>query len=144
METQTLKYSTKAQRQMIMGLCQYNIEHKASAALSISNGRTESLSELFSSEASRLIKRLKGEKTTHSTPRHLQFDLSNSKHRKILSICQQLGWSKKGQRQSSIADMEKLNSWLMSKRSPVQKCLMDIDYVSLSKIIHALEQIQLK
>lgn len=144
MEATELKYSTKAQRQLIMGLCRYNVEHKASAVLSISNGRTESLSELFSSEAHRLIKRLQGEKQSTATPRHLQFDLSNSKHRYILSLCQQLGWSKQTKKHTSVADMEKLNNWLLSERSPVKQCLMDIPYVQLSKVVYALEQIQVK
>lgn len=144
METTKLKYSTKAQRQLIMGLCKYDVENKSSAVLSISNGRTENLRELFFTEASRLIKRLKGEKQSYSTPRHLQFDLSSSQHRYILSLLKQLGWTKPSEKHGEIADMERLNNWLIGKKSPIKLCLMDIAFKDLSKIIHALEQMLVK
>lgn len=135
-------YSTKNQRLTIMGAIQYNTDLKMQLALDYSNGRTDSLSKLFYDEASALIKSLKGQKKTYSTPRHLQFDLSIHQHRYVLSLCRQLNWVREDDRLGTVADMETLNNWLMSKKSPINKCLMDLRYADeLPKIIYALEQI---
>lgn len=147
METNTNKaLASKAQKQLIYGLCRYNKEAKSTAVSSISKGRTESTSKLYQWEADLLIKSLKGKTNTKPTPKHLTFDLSNSKHRYILSLCRQLDWLTPNERHPSgyIANMQKLHQWLMSKRSPIKKPLCDIPHKDLSKVIHALEQILVK
>lgn len=132
---------TAKQIKYIRGLCQHNEDLKKQAVYSISNGRTQSITALSNQEAYQLITKLKANKKEHNTPRHLQFDNSNSKHKYIISLCHQLGWTKPHQKWGAIADMQKLHNWLVSSRSPVQMCLLDIPYIHLSKIIYALEQI---
>lgn len=135
---ETKNKPTKSQIKYIRGLCKHNEDVKKQAVLSISNGRTHSITALTSSEAYQLINKLKPDT---QIPKHLQFDRSNSKHKYIISLCHQLGWTKPSKKWGKIANLETLHNWLISKRSPVNKCLMDIPYVELSKVIYALEQI---
>ncbi len=133
--------STKAQRLTIMGAINYKHDIKVVLASEFSNGRTDSLTKLFFKEADELIKSLKSNRKELGTPRHLQFDLSNSKHKYIMSLCRQLGWVKYHERLGTVVNMKTLYDWLMSEKSPVNKCLMNLSYPELSKIIFALEQI---
>ncbi len=137
----TISKPTASQIKYIRGLCKHNEDVKKQAVLSISNGRTHSITDLSQQEACQLISKLKGNKNTPSVPKHLQFDRSNSKHKYIISLCHQLEWTKPSEKYGTIADLQKLHNWLIGPRSPVKMCLMDIPYIHLSKIIHALEQI---
>ena len=142
MAAKTEQYSTKAQRQTIMGSIGYDDDTKKQLALEFSNGRTDSLRALFLGEASFLIKRLKRDKAPRKTPRNLQFDRRIKRHRYILSLCISLGWSKEHPRSGEIACMKTFDKWLKGNKSPVkEKHLIDLEDKELTKVIYALEQI---
>lgn len=87
------------------------IQQKENLALSFSNHRTESTSELTVLECTELIKYLKNEEQKKKVKRH-EFDKNDpaqKMRRKILSICHEMGWEDSGGR----IDWERLNSWLV-------------------------------
>ena len=71
------------------------------------------------------------------------FDRDNGKHKYILSLMHQMGWTvfvtkgKWGNR--AVPDVVRLGEWLQSEKSPVKKPLRKMDDVELSKIITAME-----
>lgn len=72
------------------------------------------------------------------------FDKSNSKHKYILSLCIQFGWSKEHYKTgNTVADLGALDSWLRGNatigQSPVKKPLEEMTTAELSKVIVALE-----
>lgn len=67
-----------------------------------------------------------------------KFNKDNTQHKGVLSLCHQLGWVQ--EQNPAWVDINRLGSWLKSKRSPVQKPLMEMDTKEVSKIIFALEQ----
>ncbi len=72
------------------------------------------------------------------------FDKSNKKHKYILSLCIQYGWSKPHHITGhEVADLGALDSWLRGKstigQSPVKKPLQEMETPELSKVIVALE-----
>ncbi len=87
-------------------------------------------------QANQLIMSLGGTPITANRA-YMRFDVQNSKHRAILSLCHQYGWSvfQKGR---YIADMHRLAEWLQHK-SPVQKPLTEMTSKELSKVITAME-----
>lgn len=68
-----------------------------------------------------------------------RFDKNNAQHRTILSRCHELGWVGTTESGKVIPDLNRLGGWLISKRSPVQKALLDMTKQELSKVIFALE-----
>lgn len=66
-----------------------------------------------------------------------RFNHENRQHKTILSLCHQLGWVQEDSPQ--YVDLSRLGGWLKSKRSPVQKPLLDLTAKETSKIIFALE-----
>ncbi len=87
-------------------------------------------------QANQLIMSLGGTPITANRA-YMRFDIQNSKHRAILSLCHQYGWEvyQKGR---YIADMHRLAEWLQDK-SPVQKPLTEMTPKELSKVIVAME-----
>ncbi|RWX03388.1 hypothetical protein [Flavobacterium cerinum] len=71
------------------------------------------------------------------------FDKDNARHRYVLSLCIQYGWSKRG-RVATHADLDKLNEWMHSTLCPVQKPLKDMNKEDLDKFIGALESMTTK
>ncbi len=68
------------------------------------------------------------------------FDKSNSQHLYVLSLLNQLGWTRwDAWKQRHIPDTRRLSNWLKSKRSPVRKPVMKMTSKELTKIISALE-----
>lgn len=68
------------------------------------------------------------------------FDSKNTRHKFILSLCIQYGWWVFSKKYGKVADMDKLNEWMLSKRCPVQdKKLKDMDNNDLDRFIGALE-----
>ena len=67
------------------------------------------------------------------------FDAKNQQHKYILSLCQQLGWTRPHTKYGSVADLGRLGRWLASEKSPVRKPLTRMEPKDLSKIISALE-----
>ena len=67
------------------------------------------------------------------------FNFNNPKHLLIMSLVRQRQWTKPHPKHGEVADMTgAFAEWLQSKRSPVQKPLMDMNASDLEKIIKAL------
>jgi hypothetical protein len=77
-------------------------------------------------------------KEPHKLAFRAVFDKDNERHKYILSLCMQYGWSTT-KRRITIADLDKLNTWMHSQRCPVQKKLKDMNNDELTKFIGALE-----
>lgn len=72
------------------------------------------------------------------------FDKNNRQHRQIMSILRQMNWTVTNERWGEVADMSgRFSNWLKSSRSPVQKPLMDMNPSEVSKVIYALEKVEL-
>lgn len=69
-----------------------------------------------------------------------KFDYKKDSHMYILSLLQQMDWKVKSQTSNRyFADMNRFADWLQSKKSPVNKSLLDMNAVEVSTIISALE-----
>lgn len=67
------------------------------------------------------------------------FTKTNTQHKYILSLLQQIGWVKTHDVYGKVADIERLGKWLQSKRSPVNKPLKKMTPTELSTIVNAFE-----
>ncbi|GIZ15282.1 hypothetical protein [Capnocytophaga catalasegens] len=97
----------------------------------------KSTKDLTEKQAFQLIRFLKEGRVAPASY-YARFDADNNQHLTILARCHELGWvvSHDGR---IIADLNKLGGWLISKRSPVKKALMDMSHKELSKVIFAIE-----
>lgn len=101
------------------------------------DGRTTSTRELTSNEADSLIAALKG-KYSHFG----KFDKNNSQHLAVLNICYELNWTVFNKRLNrNTADLEILGTFIVGKKSPVRKPLLEMTARECSKLITALEGI---
>lgn len=131
----------KAQKKYIYKLCRFNRDTKEAAVLGISNGRTHSTSEISHAEANQLITSLGGKPILYEN--WAWFDKTNPKHSYILSLCIQYGWSSISNAGKLIADLGRLSEWLKFK-SPVKKPLKKMTPSEVSKVIKALEIMEIK
>ena len=69
------------------------------------------------------------------------FDKSNPKHRLIMSLMYQAGWTKAHPRHGEVADMDRLDVFLKSDKSPVKKPLKKMSDEETEKVIKALKGI---
>jgi hypothetical protein len=69
------------------------------------------------------------------------FDKNNPRHKLILSLCRQANWTVKNEKYGEVADLQRLDSWLKSERSPVNKPLKKMDAKEIERIIGALSGI---
>lgn len=97
----------------------------------------KSTKELTEKQAFQLIRYLKEGKTIDNAF-FARFDPQNPQHRTVLARCHELGWvvSHDGR---IIADLNRLGGWLISKKSPVKKALLDMSSKEVSKVIYVLE-----
>lgn len=135
---------TVAQKKRIMSNVRYNNDIKAEwVQWATCDNSKVNLSDLNYGQAKMIILAQEGsEIITQDNWAH--FDKSNSKHRYILSLCIQLQWSKKSDRHGEIADLNRLSDWLKSNRCPVQKPLLKMKPFELTKIVSALESMNVK
>lgn len=96
-----------------------------------------STNDLSHVEANRIIQYLGGKPIVYENWAY--FDKSKASHRQILSLCMQYGWTTPHPTRGEIANLGALSEWLKSKRSPVNKKLLEMTPVEVSKIITALE-----
>ncbi|WP_372472703.1 hypothetical protein AB4865_07730 [Capnocytophaga sp. ARDL2] len=68
---------------------------------------------------------------------YARFDTQNPQHRALLARCHELGWVQEDN--PNFVDLNRLGAWLISKRSPVKKALMDMNKQEISKVIFAIE-----
>ncbi len=96
----------------------------------------KSTKDLTKTQATYLIRYLNGEKITPFQI-YAYFDRQNSQHRALLARCHELGWVQ--DENPNFVDLNRLGSWLISKRSPVKKALQDMSHKEVSKVIYAIE-----
>ena len=99
-----------------------------------------STKDLTLNQANELIVRLGGQAIKYEN--WAFFDFKNGKHKYILSLCLQNGWSVFSQKyQKEIADTYRLSEFLKSDKSPVKKPLNKMTSTEVSKLIYVLEKI---
>lgn len=131
---------TKAQKQRIMKNAAYNEDIKAEWVqwATGDNSKTR-LSQLNYGQAKMIILAQQGGNTSVDNSWGY-FDKNNPKHKLILSLCIQYGWSLHNERHIEVADIVKLGNWLQYGKSPVKKPLKSQDNVELEKTIKVLKQ----
>ncbi|MRJ09399.1 hypothetical protein EDL99_11105 [Ornithobacterium rhinotracheale] len=67
------------------------------------------------------------------------FSMANSQHRAVISRAYQLCWTEEDNERK--VDLNKLGTWLISKRCPVNKPIMKMTKRELSKVIYVLDQL---
>lgn len=67
------------------------------------------------------------------------FDSHSTQHLSLLAKCHELGWVQVDN--PKIPDLQRLGKFMLSKRCPVQKPLMEMTTKEVSKVIGALEKI---
>lgn len=83
--------------------------------------------------------------TPHKAKFLAVFDTKNPRHKYILSLCIQYGWWIISEKYGKVADMDKLNEWMLSDRCPVRnKKLKDMTNDDLDRFIGALESMMKK
>lgn len=90
--------------------------------------------ELTEEEAFELLDWLK-----YNYAKEAHFDSHNAQHLSLLAKCHELGWVREDN--PKIPDLGRLGRFLLSKRCPVQKPLMEMTTKEVSKVIGALEKI---
>ncbi|MFJ1474060.1 hypothetical protein ACILE9_07320 [Capnocytophaga cynodegmi] len=96
----------------------------------------KSTKDLSEKQAFQLIRFLKEGKTIDNAF-FARFDTQNPQHRALLARCHELGWVQ--DENPNFVDLNRLGSWLISKRSPVKKALMEMSHKEVSKVIFAIE-----
>lgn len=122
--------STPTQRRLIHQACGYDQELKSDLVHNFSNGRTRTSMELTEKEANHLL---------HSLQNWAHFTAGNKQHSYVLSLCMQLGWSKNHNRYGTVADLERLSSFLKSAKCPVKKPLQSMSPTECTTLINCLE-----
>jgi hypothetical protein len=133
---------TTKQINRIMHNCGYNTDIKDELVQWVTDdvART-SLRSITAEQANRIIAAQEGSVEPKPDTSWSKFDKSNVKHRKILSLLIQAGWSKEHQKFGNVADLERFASFLKSDKSPVKKPLKKMTILETEKIITALEGI---
>lgn len=90
--------------------------------------------ELTEDEAFEILDWLK-----YNYSKEAYFDSHNAQHLSLLAKCHELGWVQPNN--PRIPNLQRLGKWLLSKRCPVQKPLMEMTTKEVSKVIGALEKI---
>lgn len=123
--------STSSQRKDLYRLFGYCKETEAMHIIAITNGKGKTAKDITMAQANQLKNKL----TTHWAIFHKE----NKQHKYILSLLNQLQWTKEHPTNGTIADMSRLSSFLKSKKSPVPKPLQDMCAKETSKLITCLE-----
>lgn len=123
--------ASTSQRKELYKLFGYCKEAESIHIKAITNGKGSTAKELTQAQARTL--------TASLTTNWAVFKTSNTQHKYILSLLQQLGWSIQHVRFGTIADMPRLSNFLKSKKTPVPKPLQNMDKVETSKLISCLE-----
>lgn len=131
---------TKAQKQRIMKNAAYNEDIKAEWVqwATGDNSKTR-LSELNYGQAKQIILAQQGGHAPLDEGWGY-FDKNNPKHKLILSLCIQYGWTSQSEKHVEVADLIKLGNWLQYGSAPVHKPLKQLDNVELEKTIKALKR----
>lgn len=127
----------------IMGNCNYNVEVKNEWVQWVTEdvNRT-SLRTITQAQARKVIMTQEGSvPINQNTESWSKFDKSNPKHKLILSLLRQANWTKPHPTYVEVADLERLDLFLKSDKSPVKKPLKNMSDDETEKIIKALKGI---
>ncbi len=100
----------------------------------------KSTKDLTEKQAFQLIRFLKEGKTIDNAF-FARFDSENKQHLTILARCYELGWVVTTESGKQVIDLDRLGGFLISKKSPVKKALLDMSSKEISRIIYVLEKI---
>lgn len=133
---------TTKQINRIMHNCGYNTDIKDELVQWVTDdvART-SLRSITAEQANRIIAAQEGSVEPKPDTSWSKFDKSNVKHRKILSLLIQAGWSTQHPTYGAVADLERFSNFLKSDKSPVKKPLKSMSSEEVEKIIIALNGI---
>lgn len=98
-----------------------------------------STNDLTFDQANKILLKL-GQKA-HKAQFWAVFDIKKPKHKTILSLMRQAQWTKPNDKYGEVADMDRLDEFLKSTKSPVKKPLKKMDDQELEKLITALNGI---
>lgn len=125
-----------------MANCQYNVDIKNEWVQWVTEDVNQtSLRNITQAQAVQIIKAQEGSVSVNQTASWAKFDKSNPKHRLILSLMRQANWTKPHPRHGEVADMDRLDAFLKSVKSPVNRPLKDMSFEEVEKIIVALKGI---
>ncbi|MBA4133374.1 MAG: hypothetical protein C0525_01490 [Flavobacterium sp.] len=99
-----------------------------------------STNDLTFEQANMILKQL-GQKP-HASIHWAAFDKTNTKHRAIISMMYQAGWTITDDNGKEIPDLNRLNEWLHSSKCPVNKPLKEMDdQAEMPRLIKAFQGI---
>ncbi len=98
----------------------------------------KSTKDLTEKQAFQLIRYLKEGKAIDNAF-FARFDAQNPQHKALLARCHELGWVQS--ENPNFVDLNRLGAFLISKKSPVKKALLDMSSKEVSRIIYVLEKI---
>lgn len=139
----------KWQIDRIMKNCRYHIDTK-NEYVQWATGDTSrtSLKSITQGQAKQIIMTQEGStpinEPKQSSENWAFFDKNNDRHKYILSLLLQMGWSVQSEKYGEVADLNRLSNWLKSKLSPVKKKLTLMSPAETSTIISALESMVTK
>lgn len=127
----------------IMRNCNYNVDIKAEWVQWVTEDiHRTSLRSITQAQARKVIMTQEGSVPVNKPIESWsKFDKSNPKHKLILSLMYQAGWTKPNPRHGEVPDMDRLDSFLKSDKSPVKKPLMKMTDAETEKVIAALKGI---
>lgn len=134
---------TAFQIKRIMANCQYQVETKNEWVQWVTGdvNRT-SLKSITQEQAVKIIRAQEGSEALNPTQENWgNFDYKKSSHRVILALMHQAQWITKHPEKGEIADLNRLDGFLKSEKSPVQKPLLKMDDKEVQKLIVALNRI---
>jgi hypothetical protein len=129
---------TKQQVTDIRRNCGWNEDIKEEWVQWVTGDKTiTSLKVLTFEQADKILKQQTG--VTSDKSKFQRFDINNSQHKYILSLCHTVGWTK-NKDGKIIADMEAFGHWLQT-RSPIKLPLPDMGTKQIQKVIYAFEKV---
>lgn len=135
---------TAWQIKAIMKNCAYQVETKNEwVQWATGDANRTSLKSINQAQAKKIILQQTGaEIITQPKEKYFAvFDFKKPSHRKILSLMRTAQWTKVDPVKGEIADMDLLDNFLKSDKSPVRKPLMKMEDDEVQKIIKALNGI---
>lgn len=131
---------TTYQIKRIMKNCQYQEAIKAEWVQWATDSNQTSLRSITQEQAVKIIKAQEGIQNVEELS-WSKFDKSNPKHKLILSLLRQANWTKEHPTYGEVADLERLDLFLKSDKSPVKKPLKKMSGEETEKVIKALKGI---
>jgi hypothetical protein len=134
---------TAFQVKRIMQNCRYNDDIKCEwVQWATGDVKRTSLKSISHDEAIKIMHAQEGtQPIVDQQDNYALFDKENPKHKLILSLCRQAKWTVTNVKYGEVADLNRLDNWLKSNKSPVNKPLKKMDAKEIERIIAALGSI---